>query len=230
MTSAKSRTVLVTRPEPRLAETMEQIGGKGWTPIACPVLRMHEAQPLPVLKGEAIAITSAQALPALRYQPKDRLLLTVGEKTAHRARKAGFMRVEAAQGKRDALRDLCRTQGLSGEQISFVCGRGWQGQAYSHAIAAQLGADWVEGYRVERVSSLSKYAEEALMHHDVDAVMFYSAETVQSFLALCPEHLRAYLRTVRAVCLSEAIAQHTQPSLWRQVEYGDPVTCLGESP
>lgn len=227
MSELISRKVLVTRPDPGLSETMMLLQEKGWNPVACPVLRIQNVEPLPELEGEAIVITSAQALPALRYQAKERLLLTVGEKTARRARDAGFVNVVAARGKRDALVELCRTQGLRGHQVSFVCGRGWQGQPYSRSVAEQLGARWVEGYHVERMSSLDENAERALMRNEVEAALFYSSETVRSFLALCPPPLKARLKAVRAVCLSEDIAQQAQPDLWRDVVSGDPVLCMG---
>ncbi|GBQ06262.1 uroporphyrinogen-III synthase [Saccharibacter floricola] len=227
MNKAPSRMVVVTRPEPGLSDTLARLREGGWRAVSCPVMVIQPVAPLPFIEGDALVITSAQALPALAEQPKERLLLTVGKQTADRARKAGFTQVKAAQGKREGLVALCRAYGVSGERVSFVCGCGWRGQAYSRAVADQLGARWVKGYQVQRTSCLAKEAVQALSERDVEAICFYSVETVRAFLSLCPASLTAALRSVRAVCLSEAIAAEARDIVWREVCFGDPVAVLG---
>lgn len=228
MTLSARRTLLVTRPEPGLSDTLAQLRSLGWIGMACPVIAIHLQTVLPALDSKAIAITSAHALPALQNQPKEMLLLTVGEKTAHRARQVGFKYVLAAEGTRDSLQALCRAQGLDGKDITFVCGRGEQGQAYSDSVAHHLGAQWMEGYRVTYAMSLPKDVEQALDNGEVYGVVFYSSETARSFIKLCSSTVEERLSRVRAVCLSNNIAACIRSIAWRDIVIGPPLEMLGK--
>ncbi|WP_237442381.1 uroporphyrinogen-III synthase [Saccharibacter sp. 17.LH.SD] len=220
--------VLVVRPEPGLSETMIQVQEQGWEAIACPVMDIRPSPVFSEWPGHSIAITSAHALPALAKQPKDRLLLTVGEKTAQKVRKAGFLRVDAASGDRASLGALCREKGLLGDGLTFACGRGWRGQAYSAEVARDLGARWVEAYRVERIRSLPDEAYRALLDGEVEAVLFFSVENAVLFQENLTPEIRMQLRGVRALCFSDAIMESVcSYAVWRETAARNPLDILG---
>lgn len=211
--------VLVTRPEPGLSTTMADIAKRGWTPLAAPVLQIIPQAPPALIDCEAIAITSAQALPFLMHQPRARMLVTVGEKTAERARQAGFSNIMTAGGTSESLRQICQENRICGAGLVLACGRGQDGNAYGTELALILQARWMEAYQVRRYASFNKIAYQALMAGKVDAVLFYSSETVAAFMALCPQEIMTELANCRAFCLSDAIVEHVRSfTYWKAVE------------
>lgn len=220
--------MLVTRPEPGASEALERVDALGWRGLAAPSLTVQPLAPLaPFENCSALLLTSAQALPALSRQPKERLLLAVGSATARRARAAGFENIRVAGGTAETLEALCRAEGLEGPEVILACGRGQDGRLYGGELAAALKARQVEAYRVARASSLPLDAVKALQTESVDAVLFYSSETVRAFLALCGLETRAVLKRVRAVCLSENIASRLERNDWREIIIGAPLEALG---
>ncbi|MCX5615558.1 uroporphyrinogen-III synthase [Bombella sp. TMW 2.2559] len=222
------RAVLVTRPEPGLSETVQAVQSRGWRAVACPVMRMAHRPPIADRPCRVMLVTSSQALPFLAHQDRDRLLLTVGSRTAERAEAMGFRHVEAASGTQEGLETLCRQKGLSGPDLMLACGRGRHGQRYGADLAESLGAQWVEAYQVQPMSCLSDAALVALAEEQVEAVLFYSSETVSLFMELCPLDQREALMRCRAVCLSQAIAERVEGfHTWGVVEVGEPSALPG---
>lgn len=220
--------VLVTRPEPGLEETAGAVRAQGWRAVACPVMRMVPSPPLADHPCRAMLVTSGQALPFLARQDRDRLLLTVGRRTAERAMAMGFRNVEAASGTQDGLEALCRQKGLDGPDLMLACGRGRHGQPYGIGLAESLGARWVEAYQVHPMRALPGEALEVLEAGEAGVVLFYSSETVALFMELCPPELHGRLAQCRCLCLSHVIAGRAGESgRWRTLEVGDPLKLLG---
>ncbi|QDH15706.1 uroporphyrinogen-III synthase [Oecophyllibacter saccharovorans] len=221
------QVVLVTRPEPGLSETLAQGRALGWAMLGAPGLEIIPSAPLPPLAAQALAITSAQALSALQNQPRDRLLLSVGEATGDRARAAGFVNVRSAGGTAGQLEGLCRELGLGGAHLVFACGRGRHGQAYGAEMARRLGAGWQETYRVRTLAALPADALQALAEGRVAAVMFCSTESAAAFFELCPPVLQDCFAAADCLCLSEAIARRAAEGVrWRKVMIASPVSAL----
>ncbi|UMM64661.1 uroporphyrinogen-III synthase [Aristophania vespae] len=200
------RTILVTRPEPGLAESVSELENRGWDAIACPSLIIHHNQPFSNIDCDALLITSAQSLPALAMQSRDQFLLTVGEKTAFKARQQGFRNVCSARGNALSLIQLCKEKGLIGKKLILACGQGWRGQNYGDSLTESLQAQAIIAYKVERATFMPLKAQLALKEQKVAAILFYSAETLSAFMNLCPKELHETLKNVRAICYSKAIA------------------------
>lgn len=217
--------VVVTRPEPGLSEAVRAVEQQGWRSVASPMLNIQRLGPLPVEPARALLVTSGQALPALLAWPRAQRIIAVGEKTAERARDMGFQEVDAAHGDAHALERYCRTERMMGADVLLVTGRG-----YGIDFARSLNVQRREVYDVQPVRALSECALQGLYEERVAAVLFYSGRTLDAFCAAVPEALKARLKTVRAVCLSSAIAERVSAGAWRSVEYGDPLALLGEGP
>ncbi|MCP1272687.1 uroporphyrinogen-III synthase [Gluconobacter albidus] len=212
----------MTRPEPGLSATMEQVRALGWQAMACPML---DITPLAAVAPEdfrAVLVTSANALPALQDWPRDRLVVAVGAQTAARARQAGFVNVEAAEGDARALAVFCRARGITGVDVLLASGEG-----YGVELARDLGVQRVEVYAACKREALATEAAQALQGGRVEAVLLYSGKTAEAFReALGAEDVTA-LSAVRALCLSEAIAARLNHGEWRAVTWPDPLEQLG---
>ncbi|WP_322783260.1 uroporphyrinogen-III synthase [Gluconobacter vitians] len=212
----------MTRPEPGLSATMADVRALGWDAVACPMLDITTFEPVAPGAFRAVLVTSANALPALRDWPRDRLIVAVGARTAARARKAGFVNVEAADGDARALAAFCRARGIMGADVLLASGEG-----YGVELARDLGVERVEVYAAAMCEALPETAQDALRGGRVEAVLLYSGKTAEAFRgALRAEEVTA-LSAVRALCLSEAIAARLNPEEWRAVMWPDPLEQLG---
>lgn len=201
---------------------MAEVRALGWEAVVCPMLDITTFEPVAPGAFRAVLVTSANALPALQDWPRDRLVVAVGARTAARARKAGFVNVEAAEGDARALAAFCRARGIMGADVLLASGKG-----YGVDLARDLGVQRVEVYAACKREALPDDAAEALLGGRVDSVLLYSGKTAEAFReALGGEEVTA-LSAVRALCLSEAIAARLDPKEWRAVMWPDPLEQLG---
>ena len=201
---------------------MAEVRALGWEAVACPMLDITTFEPVGPGEFRAVLVTSANGLPALRDWPRDRLVVAVGARTAARARRAGFVNVEAADGDARALAAFCRARGIMGADVLLASGEG-----YGVDLARDLGVQRVEVYAACKREALPDNATEALRGGRVDSVLLYSGKTAEAFReALGAEEVTA-LSAVRALCLSEAIAARLNPKEWRAVMWPDPLEQLG---
>lgn len=201
---------------------MAEVRALGWEAVACPMLDVTTFEPVAPGKFRAVLVTSANALPALRDWPRDRLVVAVGARTAARARRDGFVNVEAADGDARALAAFCRVRGIMGADVLLASGAG-----YGVDLARDLGVQRGEVYVACKREALPDDAAEALRGGRVDSVLLYSGKTAEAFReALGAEEVMA-LSAVRALCLSEAITARLDPQEWRAVMWPDPLEQLG---
>lgn len=212
----------MTRPEPGLSATLAQVRAKGWDAVACPMLDITTFAPIMPAPFRAVLVTSANALPALRGWPKDRLVVAVGGQTAARARDAGFTNILAAAGDAEALAGLCRKHGIIGPDVLLASGAG-----YGMELARELNVQRVEVYAACKRTVLPEGARAALRGNRVDSVMLYSGKTAEAFRDALDDEEVAALGCVRALCLSEAIAARLNSGEWRAVMWPDPLEQLG---
>ena len=216
-------SVLVTRPPPGLDETMQALRARGHVPIAAPLLRVRLLSPAVPARVQAILLTSGQAaapLAAVAPHLLDSLSLAVGDRTAARARQAGFACVRSAAGDADDLAGLAATccrprDGL----LLLACGIG-QGRSLSRALRGS-------GFRVARrcvyaaaaVRRLPGPARAALdPEPTLDAALFFSRDTAAAFARLLPRRLRQALARTRALAISDAAAEPLRALGWRSIE------------
>jgi len=178
-------------------------------------------EPLPVrleLEGvQAIAVTSANAAPALRMA-RHLPVFAVGAATAAAARGTGCTRVETAGGDAPSLARLivasCRPEGGA---ILHLCGtevRPGLAEALSEAGFRVLRQTV---YRARLAETLSAPTCTAL-RQGVDAVLLFSPRTASIFCELAVRHgLERSLAATDACCLSAAVAESCRKLTWRRV-------------
>ena len=188
-------TILVTRPQPDNEATGASLRARGFDVLLAPMLRF---EPMALLEDEdadyvAIIVTSANALRAIEPQlPGHRWLklplLTVGDRTAAAARRAGFSKIISAAGDSQDLRELILAK-ARGKKREF--GRGpllyLAGADLSRDLAGELGEHGLTvvtrtTYRMVASSDLPPEALEAIAANQVQAVLHYSARSARVFV------------------------------------------------
>jgi len=169
--------VLVTRPEPGAARTMQRLQDMGFQPILLP---LTETVALPIgaeaapMDAAAVAITSANAV---RHAPKELIAAlaglpchAVGNRTEEAARKAGFLSVGEGPGDATALADAI-VAGYSAGTIAYLAGR-----VRFPAFEQRLTAAGV------RVRAIETYDTLALDYSDADLLARLSGRPVEAVL------------------------------------------------
>ena len=217
--------ILVTRPEPGLADTLQAVAALGFEPVACPMLRIvaRTARLPGAASLDAILLTSGQAVgplaaaaladDALRALP----VLAVGDSTAARAIAAGFLRCESASGDADDLAALVQARLPAGAALLLATGSG-QGMRLARTLREA-------GFRLRRrtvyaataVRTVPGPARAALRERRIAACLFFSTETARNFVRSLPVLLHPALNGVAALAISPAVAAALETLPWKSV-------------
>ncbi|WP_332812673.1 uroporphyrinogen-III synthase [Sphingomonas sp.] len=205
--------MLVTRPDPDASDTAARLGALGIEGVPCPLL-VHQTLDvgLPEPKGfAAMAVTSANALRALderrvlaRY--RELPLYAVGDRTAAMARDLGFAEVTSAQGAFSNLAELLVHAPLAGP-IFYPAARDMSADLGKSLAPFGRMVITAEVYAMNPVVTLPDGLVEQLNSGDIEAALFYSKRTAQTFVRLVERGLDKTMRARFGVlCLSEAVA------------------------
>lgn len=204
--------ILITRPEPGASTTAARLAAMGHDPLIAPCLAIKPiALNLPQAPA-AIIITSSQAIPALPAAYHNIPVFCVGDATAGRLRAAGFSSVASAAGDAHDLYNLIIARRLPGTYLLAV------GERHGLALAKNLrlaGLTLVRRtvYTAAPLRSLPGDAAAALNANTVNAALFYSAESVRSFIRLKPPNTAS----INALALSPAVASALGGLPWAQI-------------
>lgn len=221
--------VLITRPRDDAEALAETLAGRGVDSL---IESLLDIRPLPErdldLDGvQAILLTSANGARALAVATAVRAtpVLAVGEATAAAARAAGFTRVTVANGDVAALADLAeRHSDPNAGPLLHVSGSVVAGDLAGRLAARGFTVRRMALYEALPVSALSATAVAAFADGAIDAVLLFSPRTAKAFVSLAREaKLTAALASVRALCLSAAVAEAARAVSWREV-------CVAERP
>ena len=218
--AARSKRILVTRPEPGASQTADRIAALGFVPVVAPVLAITAAAgfDLPDCIA-ATVITSRNAIAACPRFCHERAVFTVGTATAACATAAGFNHVIEADGDAAALAKLV-ADSLSPQRGSLFlpAGRG-QGLSLAHSLRKS-------GFRVIRrvayhaasVPVLPDAAVSDLERGQLTAALFFSTETARHFVRLVlAAGLGEAVNDVEAVSISERPAMPLRRLTWRRI-------------
>lgn len=204
--------VLVTRPAEDAGSTASHLRELGHLPVVAPLLevRFRDGAELSFENIQAIVATSANGVRALarRTGRRDLPLFAVGAQTASMARASGFVDVKNSDGDSIVLADAI---------VHWASVQGWPLlHAAGNEATSKLGARLVEhGFQLQRevlydvvsVERLPAIAQSALEQEELDAVLFYSPRSAETF-ARCVEaaSLRDKCQRLIAICISQAAA------------------------
>ncbi len=214
--------VLVTRPEPQATRTAALLAERGHRTHIASLAVIEPLRPeLPAAAAvDAVLLTSANAVPALPaylHLP----VYTVGDATAAAARAAGATRVVSADC--DWVRLAALLQGPegppAGARLLHLSGTAIAGDLAGAARAAGFSCERRAVYTVRPATELPPELRHLLAVGTLDAALFFSPAHAQIWCRLAAEAaIGAKLGGIRAVCLSEAVAQPLRELDWRRVE------------
>ena len=230
-----SRAVLITRPEPRAAETARALAELGWDPVLAPALTLTALTFKPASSCQALILTSRAAARAL--PPAALPVIAVGEATAAEARARGFADVEAAAGDAAALAALISaTRRPEDGALCLAVGEG-----YALDLAAALRA---KGFRVIRrivyaarpSASLPGEAQQALRDGSIYAALFTSPRLARETMRLLGDAgLQPAAQRISAIALSPRIAAALAALPWAEIRtaarpnHAALLACLGRA-
>jgi uroporphyrinogen-III synthase len=206
--------MLVTRPEPDASDTAARLAALDIEAALFPLLS-HETLPtsLPDPAGFAgVALTSGNALRALdeRGALGDFAGLpafTVGDRTAAMARDMGFAQVRSAGGALSDLVDLLAHAGLEGP-VFYPTGRDQSGDLAKSLAPYGVMTIAAQVYAMNAATELPAQILGELEDGSIDAALFYSRRTAETFAKLCGDRLSRLARLeLGMLCLSETIAE-----------------------
>jgi uroporphyrinogen-III synthase len=215
--------VLVTRPDADAEPLVEALQGLGFQVLSEPLLAVEPIVAARIdLDGvQALLFTSANGVRAFAELSPERGLpvFAVGDATARAAEGAGFTRTESAGG---TVEDLAA---LAVGRLDPAAG------ALFHGAASQVAGD-LKGlleaagfavrravlYRTRPAERLSSRTRQAIAQGGLDAVLFFSPRTADTFVRLSADAgLSSAFASCHAVCLSQAVATRLEALTWRDV-------------
>ncbi|MCP1201600.1 uroporphyrinogen-III synthase [Acetobacter oryzoeni] len=226
------RGVIITRPEPGLSETMAAVADAGWLPLASPALVVQRyTLRLPKKLPAAILLTSGQAVSAVvaaaqQAKALDIPVYAVGDRTAQRARDAGFTHVKSADGDARALVALLQTHQQPECGSLLLCSGAGQGVELA-AWCRQAGFKVVRRvvYAAKPIQHINAQTCTAIQAAKVAVVLFFSAESAVGWLAALPKAEQNVLAAqARAVVISGRVAGVLRAAGWQNVRIADHVS------
>lgn len=213
--------VLVTRPEPQATATAALLEARGHVVHKAPVARIVRlAPPLPPAEAvDAVLLTSANAafaLPPYRRLP----VYAVGETTAAAARAAGAIAVTTAAGDwRRLAAVLAGPRGpAQGARLLHLSGADIRGDLGGAAAAAGFAVERQVVYAALAEPWLDPLVRDLVATAALDAVLFFSPAHATIWRRQIERAAAAdLLFALRAVALSEAVAEPLRGLPWRAV-------------
>lgn len=215
--------ILVTRPLPDADETRAALEALGHQVVCDPIL---DIRTLPWeepdwAKIDGVIVTSRNAIYGFagHLVPKSTMFSLVGERTQETLRRMGYVHVTGTVDRADDLPPLIRVQHPAGAHLLHLTAAHARDKFYAPLAA--------EGYRITAIQLYEAVAAEsfrpqtiaALKTGDLDTALFYSARSAEIFHELAAvAGLSAKLKSMRAVCLSAAIADSFERTLWGDVQ------------
>jgi uroporphyrinogen-III synthase len=221
MADRPSPLVLVTRPQEAAASLKRELEAKGYATLVEPMLTIEPfaaMEPLP--DGvQAILLTSANAVPALRDEAKKRRVFAVGKATAEAARASGCKNVLVGDGDGLALASLvaetCRPEAGA---LLHVGGEVVREDLHQALEAKGFHIHRKVVYRAAPATGFSDSLLSAWRKRRIKAVLLFSPRTAEILVRLLIEHgLRGHVDTTAAICVSEAAATPCRELDWREI-------------
>ncbi|HEU5046293.1 MAG TPA: uroporphyrinogen-III synthase [Rickettsiales bacterium] len=228
-----SRSLVITRPKAdakALARTLEKQGFPCLIEPMFSIRRLwdHAASLTHALerKPQVIIATSKHAITAFAAMHENRSVpvVTVGKVTAEEALKAGFYNVSFASGTAiDLLHYIKSNYTPDNGSLLYIRGREISTDLVTPLVNDGFDIDSVILYYTQKMRRFSPTLRKAIQLQQVDAVMFFSQNTVSTYakLAMAGEVAEAH-NNIAALCLSEAIAEKASKLLpWCEVTLFD---------
>lgn len=217
--------VLLTRPEPESAALAERLKQDGIDSVTAPLLEIVPCDPgplpVPIEDVQALLVTSANAaarLPSVTDR-RDLRVLCVGEATAEAVRAQGFAAVDSADGAIEELTALALgTLDPKAGPVLHLAGETVAGDLAGMLRLAGFEAHRLVVYEARPAKALAPRAVAELKRGRLDAVLFFSPRTAETFVRLVnAAGLAEKLGDVAAVAISDKAADACRTLPWRDI-------------
>lgn len=217
--------VLVTRPHEQAAATAQALEALGHQVLIDPVLTIRPL-PRPALPTErvaAVAITSANAAPALAWTNSAVPVFAVGGATAIAAHTAGRMAVHVASGDGQTLAALIKGRiGPAAGVILHLSGADVREGLEANLVAAGYRYRRAVVYEAVPADRLATVASAAIADRRLGAALFYSPRSAAVWARLITRQgLADHLAATLAVCLSDAVAAPLAQLAFKEIRVAD---------
>lgn len=221
MNGRSAPTVLITRPKAAALPLKQMLEAKGYATIVEPLLVIEQLGSMQALpeRVQALALTSAHAVPGLSEDAKRLPVFTVGKATAEAARAAGCGQVISGDGDASALAALIARRCRPDDGVILHV----SGDVVREELRQELGEQGFDVhqdvvYRALASESFSGDLQRALRGHDVAAVLLFSPRTADILVRLLIETgLSRYVDRTTAICVSGATATPCRTLDWRAI-------------
>ena len=207
--------ILVTRPQPRAADTASALRARGHEPIVAPLFQIEILSKVDPKAAEwaAIVLTSTNSLSGIlksagRSAWRGVPVFAVGDRTAQAARDGGFTNVTSAAGNVNDLVNLVAARLKPPARLLYLAGEERAGDLAGALVAKNFEVDTVVVYRFLIAPILPEPAAAALTG-EIDAVLHFSRASTEAFLkaARSSNLLEVALTKPAHFCLSEQAAE-----------------------
>lgn len=224
----QNKTVLITRPEHGARPLANKLAELGYDTVIEPMLLIvpRAFQLPPAREYNAVIFTSGEAVRTLDGKEglKDYLslpALCVGKATEEAAKKLGFKETSVSGGNSQTLVRLVRGEATQKNMRNFlhICGRDTAGNIYTPLRSAGLRVDRLEVYEAMLAHTFTDDFIEKWKSNVVTHALFFSARTSENFAKLVVnEGLGDICSGIKAICLSQAVADKIKPAGWKAVQ------------
>jgi uroporphyrinogen-III synthase len=203
--------VLVVRPEADALRTRARLAERGHEALVAPVLRVDATgEPAPHGRFDAVAVTSANAVPALaslRGRVEGKPLFAVGRRTAEALAEAGLPGAHVAPGDGASLADLVAATIAPGGTVLHVAGRDRKCEPGASLERRGFPVVVWTAYAAVALLHLPDAARLALEQGALDAALQYSRRSAETLMALAADAgCFVALLSLRHTCLSQDAA------------------------
>lgn len=215
-------SVMITRPKGPASALANRLTDLGYLPICEPLLRIQlDPKPIDCSGVQAVVFTSANAVASFCRTNTEHgfTAFAVGHATASEARRNKFSVVyqgtKGAKALVDEILDKCSPEmgeilHVSGEEVKINVASALQEFGFKARREVV--------YRAEPVERFSGSGFGALRKGTIDAVIFFSPRTGQTFANLIQNaQMEGVCKTLRAVCFSRPVAAELNCLAWKDV-------------
>ena len=216
-----AQKILITRPQADAEILVEELKVLGFESLIEPMLSIEAINVnLPDLSPfDGFVFTSANGVRSFAdlSDVRDKLVFTVGEKTAYEAMQVGFTNVQSSGHDVAALAAFLKTQ--KGLYAHF------RGQNVTCSLVDLLeGVETIDikefiVYRAVKSVQISTNTLRNLANNKISAVLFYSKRTAKTFVELLQRHeCTSLVEGIKALCLADSMIECLSVLPWQEIE------------
>jgi len=214
--------VLNTRHEAAARKLETILQRENISSVRDPLLKIDfKLRPISTRGIQALIVTSASGSIALTNGVNSKRIpvFAVGDATAEVLRNSGFKNIKIAGGNVSALVDLIlSTLKPKNGPLIYLSGKNIAVDLVTILAAKEFTVQREVVYNAITANNLSGSTKKLLREKEIDAVLFFSPRTAETFANLIKKAgLKDITGSLSAVCLSETVAAPIRDLGWREI-------------